>query len=121
MTTATATATRPTFLPMPGVPGTATTWALDLRNAYGETRAAAITRAERALADLADSIGDCHGYCEGDREDAAYALRDLTAGDVYEFSLDGAAVETWTIRADSAEAAAARAEDEHETFCLIRP
>lgn len=113
----TATLARPTFVPVPGVPGTATTWALDLPNAYGETRAAAITRAERAVADLADLNG-CHGYCADHAEDARAALRDVRDGRTDSLSLDGIADESWTIRADSAETSASYAEDEHDTFCL---
>lgn len=89
-------------------------WPMYEANVYGETRDAAITRANEAVACAGATVAACEegDYCQGlqDLADARAALTLIARGDRDAFSLDGIANESWTIRADMAAEAASRAE-----------
>lgn len=98
--------------------GTPTTWALDLPNVYGETRADALARAERAVADMADAVAECGAeFCRDHTTDARADVESIREGSTATFSLDGINDVSWTARADIVESAVSYAETEHSTFC----
>jgi hypothetical protein len=98
--------------------GTPTTWALNLPNVYGETRADALARAERAVANMYDGVADCGGeFCRDYVAEARADVESIREGGVETFSLDGRDEVSWTARADIVESAVGYAETEHATFC----
>lgn len=100
-----------------GAEGYRDIWPLDEVNVYGETRAKALARAERAVAAARKEVSECEGSCTHAYAEAIRARDDVKAGRVYDLSLDGVNLESWTIRADLAESSASEAINEHDNYC----